>query len=147
MTRLVKRASGPYAFGLGFTFTQDKAMPLYYAPYLRHGFPGDRPLMKYQKIVVPSQGQKITVNSDNTLNVPDQPIIPFVEGDGIGIDITPAMRNVVDTAIRKAYGDKRAIVWMEVYAGEKAVKTYGGDAWLPGETLQALEEYVVSIKG
>ena len=103
--------------------------------------------MKYQKIIRPSQGQKITVNSDSTLNVPDQPIIPFVEGDGIGVDITPAMRNVVDTAVRKAYGGKRAIVWMEVYAGEKAVKTYGGNEWLPQETLSAMEEYVVSIKG
>jgi isocitrate dehydrogenase len=103
--------------------------------------------MKYQKIKVPAEGRPITVNSDNTLNVPDQPIIPFVEGDGIGIDITPAMRNVVDTAVRKAYGSKRAIVWMEVYAGEKAVKTYGGDEWLPAETLRAMREYVVSIKG
>jgi isocitrate dehydrogenase len=103
--------------------------------------------MKYQKIQVPTQGQVITVNSDHTLNVPDRPIIPFIEGDGIGVDITPAMRNVVDTAIRKAYGGKRAIVWMEVYAGEKAVKVYGGDSWLPAETLSALQEYVVSIKG
>ncbi|MFL6624559.1 MAG: NADP-dependent isocitrate dehydrogenase [Sulfurifustaceae bacterium] len=103
--------------------------------------------MKYQKIQVPAKGQPITVNSDNTLNIPDQPIIPFVEGDGIGVDITPAMRNVVDTAVRKAYGGKREIVWMEVYAGEKAAKTYGGDQWLPRETLNALQEYVVSIKG
>ncbi len=103
--------------------------------------------MKYQKIQVPTKGQPITVNSDHTLNVPDQPIIPFIEGDGIGIDITPAMRNVVDTAVKKAYGGKRGIVWMEVYAGEKALKTYGDNEWLPRETLDALERYVVSIKG
>jgi len=103
--------------------------------------------MKYQKIQVPTQGQRITVNPDNTLNVPDQPIIPFVEGDGIGIDITPAMQQVVGTAVKKAYGGKRAIVWMEVYAGEKAAKVYGDNQWLPKETLEALKEFVVSIKG
>ncbi|HEX7045408.1 MAG TPA: NADP-dependent isocitrate dehydrogenase [Burkholderiales bacterium] len=103
--------------------------------------------MKYQKIKVPSEGERITVNADHSLNVPDRPIIPFIEGDGIGIDITPAMRTVVDAAVRKAYGGKRAIVWMEVYAGEKAVATYGDNQWLPRETLDALHEYVVSIKG
>jgi isocitrate dehydrogenase len=103
--------------------------------------------MAYQKITVPKQGQPITVNADNSLNVPDMPIIPFIEGDGIGVDITPAMRVVVDAAIQKAYGGKRAISWMEVYAGEKATKVYGGDQWLPKETLEVLNKYVVSIKG
>ncbi|HEY8553324.1 MAG TPA: NADP-dependent isocitrate dehydrogenase [Burkholderiales bacterium] len=103
--------------------------------------------MKYQKIKVPSEGERITVNADHSLNVPDRPIIPFIEGDGIGVDITPVMRAVVDAAVRKAYGGKRAIVWMEVYAGEKAVATYGDNQWLPRETLDALQEYVVSIKG
>ncbi len=101
----------------------------------------------YQHIKVPQQGQKITVNKDNSLNVPDQPIIPFIEGDGIGVDITPPMMHVVDAAVAKAYGGKRKISWMEVYAGEKAVKVYGNDNWLPDETVQAVREYVVSIKG
>ncbi|MES2998878.1 MAG: NADP-dependent isocitrate dehydrogenase [Pseudomonadota bacterium] len=103
--------------------------------------------MSYQYIKIPSQGEKISVNPDFSLNVPDQPIIPFIEGDGIGVDITPAMRQVVDAVIRKAYGDKRRIVWMEVYAGEKANKVYGNDTYLPDETLAALRDYVVSIKG
>ena len=101
----------------------------------------------YQHIKVPSNGQKITVNKDYTLNVPDQPIIPFIEGDGTGVDITPPMRRVVDAAVAKAYSGKRQIAWMEVYAGEKAVKVYGNDTWLPDETVQAVREYVVSIKG
>ena len=101
----------------------------------------------YQHIKVPHQGQKITVNKDNSLNVPDQPVIPFIEGDGIGVDITPPMMRVVDAAVAKAYGGKRKISWMEVYAGEKAVKVYGNDNWLPDETVQAVREYVVSIKG
>ncbi len=104
------------------------------------------------KIIVPSNGEKITVNADNSLNVPHNPIIPFIEGDGIGADITPPMQKVVDAAVRKAYAGKRKIAWMEVYAGEKAVKTYGKDkdgkdTWLPAETMQAVREYVVSIKG
>jgi isocitrate dehydrogenase len=103
--------------------------------------------MAYQKIKVPAQGKPITVNADNTLNVPDMPIIPYVEGDGIGVDITPAMMHIVDSAVKKAYSGKRAISWMEVYAGEKAAKTYGNDQWLPDETLKAMKEYVVSIKG
>ncbi|MCA1978734.1 MAG: NADP-dependent isocitrate dehydrogenase, partial [Thiobacillus sp.] len=98
-------------------------------------------------IQIPSHGQKITVNADNTLNVPDTPIIPFIEGDGTGVDITPAMKKVVDAAVAKAYGGKRAIAWMEVYAGEKAVKVYGGDLWLPEETVQTVKDYVISIKG
>ena len=99
------------------------------------------------KIVVPSFGEKITVNSDNTLNVPDQPIIPFIEGDGIGVDITPPMMKVVNTAVEKAYGGKKKIAWMEVYAGEKATKIYNKDTWLPSETMQAVRDYVISIKG
>jgi isocitrate dehydrogenase len=103
--------------------------------------------MAFEKIQIPAEGKKITVNSDNSLEVPDRPIIPFIEGDGIGVDVTPAMRNVVDAAVQKAYGGARAIAWMEVYAGEKAVKTYGNDTWLPEETLSAVKDYVVSIKG
>ena len=101
----------------------------------------------YQHIKIPAHGSKITVNKDNSLNVPDQPIIPFIEGDGTGVDITPPMRRVVDAAVAKAYSGKRKIAWMEVYAGEKAVKVYGNDTWLPDETVQAVREYVVSIKG
>lgn len=100
-----------------------------------------------QHIKVPSQGQKISVNKDCTLNVPDQPIIPFIEGDGTGVDITPVMRRVVDEAVAKAYQGKRQIAWMEVYAGEKAVNIYGNDTWLPDETVEAVRDHVVSIKG
>src|SRR3982750_4860212 len=103
--------------------------------------------MAYQHIKVPSQGQKITVNKDFSLNVPDQPILPFIEGDGTGYDITPVMIKVVDAAVEKAYGGKKKIHWMEVYAGEKSTKVYGPDVWLPEETLDILREYVVSIKG
>jgi len=104
------------------------------------------------KIIVPETGEKITVNADNTLNVPNHPIIPFIEGDGIGVDITPPMIKVVDAAVNKAYNGTRKISWMEVYAGEKAVNVYGQDkegkdSWLPNETMQALRDYVVSIKG
>ncbi|WP_333840976.1 NADP-dependent isocitrate dehydrogenase [Pelomicrobium sp.] len=101
----------------------------------------------YKHIKVPSEGQKIRVLPNGALEVPDQPVIPFIEGDGIGIDITPVMREVVDAAVRKAYGGKRRIVWMEVYAGEKSTRVYGKDVWLPEETLEAVREYVVSIKG
>jgi isocitrate dehydrogenase len=100
----------------------------------------------YQKIKVPA-GQKITVNADYSLNVPDNPIIPFVEGDGIGVDVTPPMIKVVDAAVQKAYGGKRKISWMEIYAGEKANVVYGEDVWLPEETIRAVQEFVVSIKG
>ena len=101
----------------------------------------------YQHIQVPAEGQKITVNADMSLNVPDQPIIPFIEGDGTGADITPVMIKVVDAAVAKAYGGQKKIQWMEVYAGEKSTRVYGPDVWLPEETLSALREYVVSIKG
>src|SRR5213593_1543595 len=101
----------------------------------------------YQHVKVPAEGQKITVNNDFSLNVPDQPIIPYIEGDGTGVDITPVMIKVVDAAVKKAYGGKRRIHWMEIYAGEKSTKVYGPDVWLPEETLAILKEYVVSIKG
>jgi len=101
----------------------------------------------YQHIQVPAGGQKITVNADFSLKVPDQPIIPFIEGDGTGVDITPVMIKVVDAAVAKCYGGRRQIHWMEVYAGEKSTRVYGPDVWLPEETLAALKEYVVSIKG
>ncbi|WP_287030510.1 NADP-dependent isocitrate dehydrogenase [Pseudomonas sp. UBA6310] len=103
--------------------------------------------MGYQKIQVPADGVKITVNADNTLNVPNNPIIPFIEGDGIGIDISPVMIKVVDAAVKKAYGGERKISWMEVYAGEKATQVYDQDTWLPKETLEAVRDFVVSIKG
>jgi isocitrate dehydrogenase len=103
--------------------------------------------MGYQKIQVPASGDKITVNADLTLNVPDNPVIPYIEGDGIGIDISPVMMKVVDASVEKAYGGKRKISWMEVFAGEKATQVYDQDTWLPEETLHAVKEYVVSIKG
>ena len=103
--------------------------------------------MGYQKIKVPAGGAKITVNADHSLNVPDNPIIPYIEGDGIGVDVSPVMIRVVDAAVEKAYGGKRKIAWMEVYAGEKATQVYDQDTWLPQETLDAVRDYVVSIKG
>jgi isocitrate dehydrogenase len=103
--------------------------------------------MSFDKISVPSDGEKISVNADESLMVPDRPIVPFIEGDGIGVDVTPAMKKVVDAAVAKAYGGQKAIAWMEVYAGEKANNLYGGDVWLPEETLEAVKDYVVSIKG
>lgn len=103
--------------------------------------------MSYQHIKVPTGGEKITVNPDFSLNVSDQPIIPYIEGDGTGVDITPVMLKVVDAAVEKAYGGKRKIHWMEIYAGEKATRVYGPDVWLPDETLDVVKEYVVSIKG
>jgi len=103
--------------------------------------------MPYQHITVPALGQKITVNADFSLNVPDQPIIPYIEGDGTGQDITPVMLKVVDAAVAKAYGGSRKIHWMEIFAGEKSTKLYGPDVWLPAETLDVVKEYVVSIKG
>ncbi len=101
----------------------------------------------YQHIHVPADAQKITVNADFSLTVPDNPIIPYIEGDGTGADITPVMRKVVDAAVAKAYGGARQISWMEIFAGEKATSVYGPDVWLPEETLAVLKEYVVSIKG
>ncbi len=103
--------------------------------------------MAYSKIIEPRDGERITANNDFSLNVPDQPIIPFIEGDGIGIDVTPVMRRVVDEAVRRAYDGARRIYWMEIYAGEKAVKLYGSDQWLPEESLEAMRRYLISIKG
>ena len=102
--------------------------------------------MTYDKVIVPRDGEKITVNADLSLNVPNHPIIPFIEGDGIGVDITPVMIKVVDAAVSKAYKGKKSIVWMEVYCGEKAAKIYDGE-YMPTETLEILREYVISIKG
>src|SRR5919107_3543590 len=101
----------------------------------------------YQHIKVPADGQKITVNADFSLTVPDHPVIPYIEGDGTGVDITPVMLKVVDAAVKKAYGGKKKIVWMEMFAGEKSCRVYGENVWLPEETLEASKEYVVSIKG
>lgn len=102
--------------------------------------------MGFQHITVPAQGEKITVNKDLSLNVPVNPIIPFIEGDGTGADITPVMLKVVDAAVEKAYAGKKKIAWMEVYTGEKAANLYDGN-WFPAETLEAIKDYVVSIKG
>jgi isocitrate dehydrogenase len=103
--------------------------------------------MHYDHITVPEGGEAITANPDHSLNVPDNPIIPYVEGDGIGIDVTPVMLDVVNGAVRKAYGDTREIKWMQVYAGQRATEVYGGELYLPDETLHALQTYLVSIKG
>ncbi len=103
--------------------------------------------MNYQHISIPAQGEAITANPDNSLNVPDNPIIPYIEGDGIGSDITPAMHIVVDAAVEKAYQGQRKIHWMEIFAGEKATQTYGENEWLPEESLKAMEDFIVSIKG
>ena len=103
--------------------------------------------MPYQHIEVPASGEKITANSDFSLNVPDKPIIPFIEGDGIGVDITPVMRKVIDAAVSKAYDGSREIQWMEIFAGEKANDVYGESVWLPEETLEAIREFLISIKG
>ncbi len=103
--------------------------------------------MPNNKIQIPAGGKKIISNADNSITVPENPIIPFIEGDGIGVDITPVMKKVVDAAVNKAYSGKRKIAWMEVYAGEKSTKVYGDNVWLPDETLAAIKDYVVSIKG
>ena len=100
-----------------------------------------------QRIQVPEGGQKITVNADFSLNVPNHPIIPYIEGDGVGLDVTPVMLKVVDAAVAKVYGGARQIRWMEVYAGEKSTRVYGPDVWLPAETIAAVKDYLVSIKG
>ncbi|WP_295548810.1 NADP-dependent isocitrate dehydrogenase [uncultured Pseudacidovorax sp.] len=104
-------------------------------------------MSSYQHIQVPAEGRKITVNADNTLNVPEQVIIPFIEGDGVGRDVTPVMLKVVEAAVARAYGGNRKIHWMEIYAGGKSTQLYGPDVWLPDETLDAVRDYVVSIKG
>ena len=104
-------------------------------------------MSKTTHIQIPVHGEKITVNADMTLNVPNKPIIPFIEGDGVGVDVTPVMRKVVDAAVAKAYGEARQIQWMEVYAGQKSTQVYGPDEWLPQETLDAVRDYAISIKG
>src|ERR1039458_914623 len=104
-------------------------------------------MARYKHVKIPSVGEKIRVRPDHSLEVPDQPIIPFIEGDGTGVDISPVMIKVIDAAVAKAYGGKRRISWMEIYAGEKSTKVYGPDVWLPEETLKVLRDYVVSIKG
>ena len=100
-----------------------------------------------QHIKVPAEGSKITVNADFSLKVPDKPIIPYIEGDGVGVDVTPVMLKVVDAAVAKAYGEQRKICWMEIFAGEKSTRLYGADTWLPEETIAAVKQYTVSIKG
>ncbi|MEB8432220.1 NADP-dependent isocitrate dehydrogenase [Cocleimonas sp. KMM 6892] len=103
--------------------------------------------MNYQHINIPESGSKITTNSDFSLNVPDKPIVPYIEGDGIGIDITPVMKKVINAAVEKSYGGSKEIQWMEIFAGEKATKVYGADVWMPEETMHAIKDYVVSLKG
>jgi isocitrate dehydrogenase len=103
--------------------------------------------MAYDKIVVPTEGEKISVDAYGALQVPNNPIIPYIEGDGIGVDITPVMLKVLDAAVEKAYGGERKIAWMEIYAGEKSTRVYGSDVWLPDETMEAVKDFVVSIKG
>ena len=113
----------------------------------RASIPALRHSMQYDHIDVPTDGEAITANPDHTLNVPAFPVIPYIEGDGIGIDVTPVMLDVVNAAVEKAYGDKQAIRWMQVYAGAAATAVYGDDVYLPEETLDALQRYIVSIKG
>jgi len=103
--------------------------------------------MAYQKIIVPKNGEKINVTDQGALDVPEHPIIPFIEGDGIGVDITPVMKKVVDAAVQKAYDGRRSIVWMEIFAGEKSTRLYGKNNWLPDETLEAIREFKIAIKG
>jgi isocitrate dehydrogenase len=103
--------------------------------------------MAYKRIAVPASGEKIQVKSDGSLLVPNQPVIPYIEGDGIGVDITPVMRRVVDAVVERAYAGERSIAWMEIYAGEKANQVYGENTWLPEETLDAIRDYTVAIKG
>jgi isocitrate dehydrogenase len=103
--------------------------------------------MAYQHIKIPPTGEKIKLSPNLSLEVPDNPILPYIEGDGIGIDITPVMKKVLAAAVKKAYGNKRKIEWMEIYAGEKSTQVYGPDVWLADETLDAIKEYVVAIKG
>ncbi|MBL1378604.1 NADP-dependent isocitrate dehydrogenase [Zobellella iuensis] len=99
------------------------------------------------KVTVPAEGQKITLDASGKLVVPNDPIIPFIEGDGIGVDVTPAMKTVVDAAVAKAYGGARNISWMEIYTGEKSTRVYGENTWLPEETLDFIRDYHVAIKG
>jgi isocitrate dehydrogenase len=104
-------------------------------------------MAKYQKLTPPTTGHAITANADGSINVPDDPIIPYIEGDGTGVDITPVMKNVVDAAVKKAFGGKKRIEWFEIFTGEKSLKVYGDNVWLPEDTIQAIKDYVVAIKG
>src|SRR5262245_29424102 len=104
-------------------------------------------MASFEKLTAPTRGAKIKVRSDGSLDVPANPIIPYIEGDGTGVDITPVMHTVVDAAVGKPYRGERAIVWWEIYAGEKALKVYGPDIWLPKDTLEAIRQYIVAIKG
>ena len=104
-------------------------------------------MASYDKLTPPTKGAKIIANPDGSVTVPDEPIIPYIEGDGIGVDITPAMQDVVNAAVEKSYGGKKKIHWFEIYAGEKAVAKYGDDQWLPEDTNRAIREYAVAIKG
>ncbi|MDJ0699926.1 MAG: NADP-dependent isocitrate dehydrogenase [Woeseiaceae bacterium] len=103
--------------------------------------------MKYDHIQVPAEGEAIVAHADHSVTVPDNPIIPYIEGDGIGVDVTPVMLNVTEAAVEMAYGDKRHLHWMQIYAGQRATEVYGDDVYLPDETLDAMRRYVVSIKG
>ncbi len=103
--------------------------------------------MKFEKIVTPADGKQITLKNDGTIDVPDNPIIPFIEGDGIGADISPVMKKVVDTAVKMAYSGNKKISWMEIYAGEKSLDFYGDNTWLPDDTLEAIKAFRVAIKG
>jgi isocitrate dehydrogenase len=103
--------------------------------------------MAFDKIQLPATGEAITADANSNLHIPDHPVIPYIEGDGTGVDISPVMKRVVDAAVEKAYGGKRAISWMEIYAGEKANHVYGEEIWLPAETMEAIRTYKVAIKG
>lgn len=103
--------------------------------------------MAYAKLAAPQTGNKITVNADGSLNVPNNPVIPFIEGDGTGPDIWAASQKVFDAAVQKAYNGAKSIVWFEIFAGEKSNAVYGENTWLPDDTLEAVKEYVVGIKG
>ena len=100
-----------------------------------------------KNIIKIPQGDQITIDSSLKLEIPNNPIIPFIEGDGIGADITPSMQKVVNQAVKMAYGNKKRIIWLEIYAGEKALKYYGEDNWLPNESIELMQKYIFSIKG
>jgi len=104
-------------------------------------------MTNYRKLIAPAEGHRIEMDNDGSLRVPDDPIIPFIEGDGVGLDITPVMRRIVDASVAKAYGGTRRVQWLEIFAGEKALPVYGPDEWLPEDTLAAIKDYKVAIKG
>src|SRR5215472_17502743 len=137
--KLARKADGDQALA----WRREAKSPIIYAFLPRRR---GETMAAYQHVKVPTGGQKITVNKDCSLVVPDQPIVPYIEGDGTGVDITPVMIKVVDAAVAKAYGGRRKIHWMEIYAGEKSTHVYGADVWLPDETLDIVKDYVISIK-